>query len=284
MAFTTKWILIVDDEQEILDSVQELLTITFGEDELKIVAARDGLEAAGKVKNQKFDCIITDMKMPKKEGDALIVSVRQNPMNATTPIIMLTAFPNKRILREFRFVYLMEKPFLHNELTDLVATQLKIGNKGGRLAADMVNNLVSATTMFLESALSADDVVIDSPVAKKSGEEVDVEFASQVNIFDDGIHNSFSILIKEDDLKNLSKKLTSIKDKPSKEIGFALGQSILKFALKSMKNRGSSNYNIDSLAEKEAADNINAKRGIIIPIRCGDVHLRVLASGEKKAS
>jgi CheY-like chemotaxis protein len=89
----TKWILLVDDEEEIIASVSELLKLTFGEDDLKIVEARNGMDATGKVKNQKFDCIITDMKMPKKEGDALIVSVRQNPFNADTPIIMLTAFP-----------------------------------------------------------------------------------------------------------------------------------------------------------------------------------------------
>ena len=248
MAFKKKWILIVDDEEEIRSAVRELLTITFGEDDLRILEAGNGLEAASKIKNQQFDCIITDMKMPKKEGDALIVSVRQNPMNAETPIIMLTGFPNKRILKEFRYVYLMEKPFLHNELTELVGTQLKIGNTGGRLAADMVNSLVSATQMFLETALASTDVVIETPSAKKSGQKMDVEFVSQVNIYDDGTHNSFSILVKETDLQNLSKQLTSIKDKPSREIGFALGQSILKFALKNMQHTGA--YKIDSLEQE----------------------------------
>ena len=277
-----KWILLVDDEQEVLDSVKELLHLTFGEEELRVVQSKDGIEATGKIKNQKFDCIITDMKMPKKEGDALIVSVRQNPMSAETPIIMLTGFPNKRILKEFRFVYLMEKPFLHNELTDLVSTQLKIGSSGSRLAADMVNSLVSATSLFLSKSLSSEEVTIDSPAAKRTGEDIDVEYVSQVNIYDNGIYNSFSILINEDDLKNLAQKLKSIKDTPMKHIGYALGQSILKFALKDMNSSSAQNYNIHSFSKEEAGDNISSKKGIIIPIRCGDINLRVLASGDKK--
>jgi len=284
LAFQPKWILLVDDEQEIIDSLRELLQVTFGEDELRIVEARDGIQATGKIKNQKFDCIITDMKMPKKEGDALIVSVRQNPFNAETPIIMLTGHPNKKILRDVRFVYLMEKPFLHNELTDLLATQLKVGNTGERLAADMVNSLVTATTQFLGKALKSEEVVIESPVAKKNGEDAQVEYVSQVNIYDNGVYNSFSILINEEDLMNLSKTLKSIKDTPIKHVGYALGQSILKFALKDMNSSSAQNYNIHSFSKEEAGENITGKKGIIIPIRCGDVNLRVLASGDKKKS
>jgi CheY-like chemotaxis protein len=275
-----KWILIVDDDQDILDSLRELLIITFGEDNLKILEANDGLEAAGKIKNQKFDCIITDMKMPKKEGEALISSVRQNPMNVDTPIIMLTAFPNRRLLNEFRFIYLMEKPFLHNELTQLVATQLKIGNSGGRLAADMVNSLVSATTLFLESALANEKVTLESPLAKRQGEDLKNEYTSQVNIYDQGVYNSFSILVKEEDLKNFSNKLVKIQNRPLKDIAFAMGQSILKYAMRNMNQ--SSAYNILTLTGDESSKNIKPKKGIIIPISCGDVQLRLFACGEKK--
>jgi CheY-like chemotaxis protein len=278
----TKWILLVDDEEEIIASVSELLKLTFGEDDLKIVEARNGMDATGKVKNQKFDCIITDMKMPKKEGDALIVSVRQNPFNADTPIIMLTAFPNKKILNDFRFVYLMEKPFLHNELTDLIATQLKVGNSGDRLAADMVNNLVFAAQTFLTTVLKTENFSLESPAAKKSGQELDVEFASQVNLYDNGIHNSFSLLVNKEDLIKLSEKMNSLKDTPLERIGYALGQSILKHAIKGMKKSSSINFNLYMMEGEEAKKNLQPKKGIIIPMECEGIHLRILASGEKK--
>lgn len=283
---SAKWILLVDDEEEIRASLRELLYVTFGEDELRIVEAHDGIEATGKIKNQKFDCIITDMRMPKKEGDAFIVSVRQNPFNDETPVIMLTGYPNKKILKQFRFVYLMEKPFLHNELTELVSTQLKIGNQGGRLAADMVNNLVDATKLFLTQSLRGEEVAIESPTAKRSGDGVEVEHMSQVNIYDNRIHNSFSLIVKESDLKKITAKFQNIDTNSLDKVGFALGQSILKYALKNMKNRGSINYNIVSYARKEAEDKLSPKRGIMIPINCGEVKIKILACGEanKKAA
>lgn len=284
MSKGTKWILLVDDESEIRNSVRELLYVTFGENNIKIVEADNGLDANGKVKNQKFDCIITDMKMPKKEGDALIVSVRQNPFNADTPVIMLTAFPNQKTLNEFRFVYLLEKPYRHDQLTDLVSTQLKVGNKGDRLAADMVNNLIGATKAFLLKVLTSEEHTIESPIAKKTGEYIQAEYVSQVNLFDDGIHNSFSILASESDLRKIAENMESIQNSSLDRIGYALGQSILKHAIKNMIGRGGLTYNIHTLDKNQIADVLNPKRGIIIPISCAGVSLKVLACGEKKKS
>lgn len=282
MGAVTKWVLLVDDEEEIVASVKELLLLTFGEDELKIVEARNGMDATGKVKNQKFDCIITDMKMPKKEGDALIVSVRQTPFNADTPIIMLTAFPNKKILKDFRFTYLMEKPFLHNDLTELVATQLKVGNAGDRLAADMVNNLVTAAETFLTTVIKEPEFKLESPLAKKAFEKIPVEYVSQVNMFDNGVHNSFSLLTSAEDLQKLAEHMPHLKGTPLERIGYALGQSILKHAIQGMRGRSTVNYNVHTLEGDDAGKTLNPKKGIVIPMSCSGVNLRVLASGEKK--
>lgn len=279
MAFTQKWILIVDDEQEIRDSVRELLVLTFGEDEIRIVEAKDGMEATAKIKNQMFDCIITDMRMPKKEGDAFITSIRQNPYNESTPVIMLTSHPNKRILKDFRFIYLMEKPFLHDELTELVANQLKIGG-GDRLAADMVNRLVNAASSFLNYALKVDQVEIESPKAKSAGDSMSAEYMSKVDIFDKGIHNSFSILVSSDDLKNLASSMSNIEGADLSRMAYALGQSILKHSMKQVKSSGG-NFKISSYAGKEVEENLVSKKGIIIPIKAKNVRLQILACGEK---
>ena len=232
-----------------------------------------------------FDCILTDMRMPKKEGDAFITSVRQNPFNAATPIIMLTSHPNKKILNEFRFIYLMEKPFQHDELTSLVANQLKIGGKGDRLAADMVNRLVNAASSFLNYAMKVDKVEIESPKAKGIGEDLSAEYMSKVDIFDKGVHNSFSILVSTDDLKNLAKAMGNIDTSDLNRVAYALGQSILKHSLKQVKSTG--NVKITSFEGKSVGENLLKKKGIVIPIKANDVRVQILACGEdakKRAS
>ena len=282
MSADTKWILLVDDEKDILDSVRELLMLTFGDKKLKIVESENGMDATSKVKNQKFDCIITDMKMPKKEGDAFIVSVRQNPFNEETPIIVLTGFPNERIVRDYRFTYLLEKPFVHNDLTDLVATQLKVGNKGERIAADMVNNIINASRSFLTAAFGTDQFGLNSPVAKKLGEPLSVEYVSIVNMYDNGIHNSFSLLTDEKDLQILSDKMKHLDKSNWEKIAYALGQSILKHAMRGMVGRGGVNASIVTYKGDEARQAMQNKKGIMIQTECEGVNLRVLACGESK--
>ncbi len=282
MVFDNKWILLVDDEEDIRASVRELLKICFGEKKLKIIEASNGMEATGKIKNQKFDCIITDLKMPKKEGDALLTSVRQNPFNENTPVLILTGFPDERLLTTHRFTYMLEKPFLHDELTDLIGNQLKIGNKGDRLAADMVNCLVQSTKAFLERAMQIENVQIETPKAKKSGESIEVEFASQVNLVDDKVHNSFSLIAKKEDLENLANKMTSLQNKDPQRIALALGQSILKHALGNVHQRTGSSFNIKNLDSKSSRASLGPKKGILIPIVADNVRIEILACGEKK--
>lgn len=282
MGVDTKWVLLVDDEADILASVRELLELSFSSEKLRIVEAHNGIDATVKVKNQKFDCIITDMKMPKKEGDAFIVSARQSAFNQDTPIIMLTGFPNKRTLKEHRFVYLIEKPFTHDSLTELVGTQLKVGNKGDRLAADMVNNLVNASKTFLTTVLKTEEFELQSPKAKRLGEKLGSGYVSQVNLYDNGVHNSFSLLVDEEALRLLSEKMENLKGTDLDRIALALGQSILKHSLRSMGGRSSVIHNILTFQGAEASEIMEGKKGILIPVSCQGVNLKILACGEKK--
>ncbi len=67
-------ILVVDDEKEIRDFLSKALTIIGG---YKVDVAIDGEEALKKIENDKFDLILTDLKMPKIDGLQLIKEVSQ---------------------------------------------------------------------------------------------------------------------------------------------------------------------------------------------------------------
>lgn len=67
-------ILLVDDDEEIRNILAEMLK-EFIEFPFTILEAQDGNEALTKIRNQKFQLIITDMKMPKLDGQGLFKSL-----------------------------------------------------------------------------------------------------------------------------------------------------------------------------------------------------------------
>lgn len=66
-----KNILLVDEDQAIRNSLSQILKESFQE-KVNITEAGDGLEAIRIMEQQKFDCVVTDINMPKLDGNNLI--------------------------------------------------------------------------------------------------------------------------------------------------------------------------------------------------------------------
>ncbi len=79
-------ILIVDDEATIRASLVESLT----REGYDITAAESGEEALVKTHNQKFDLVITDLKLPGVSGIEILQALRNQ--GNSTPVIMMTAY------------------------------------------------------------------------------------------------------------------------------------------------------------------------------------------------
>ncbi|MCK9418372.1 MAG: response regulator [Nitrospirae bacterium] len=84
---TTKKILIVDDEPDIV----ELISYNLKKEGFHISTALDGEEALKKVRAGHLDLIILDLMLPGIHGMELCRILRNNPKTAHVPIIMLTA-------------------------------------------------------------------------------------------------------------------------------------------------------------------------------------------------
>jgi DNA-binding NtrC family response regulator len=79
-------ILVVEDK----DSMAQMLKETLELEEYEVSIARDGAEGIRKIKSSRVDAVITDLKLPKKNGlEVLKVSREENPL---TPVIVMTAF------------------------------------------------------------------------------------------------------------------------------------------------------------------------------------------------
>lgn len=87
-----KSILFAEDDTITRDETADVLKMLFG----KVFLAKDGEEAYALYEDESPDIILTDIKMPKKDGLKLIKQIRQN--NYNTPIILLTSFDEQNLL------------------------------------------------------------------------------------------------------------------------------------------------------------------------------------------
>ncbi|PPD20957.1 MAG: response regulator [Methylomonas sp.] len=79
-------ILAVDDSA----SMRQMVSFTLKGAGYDVVEAVDGVDALNKAKTQAFDCVVTDVNMPNKDGIALIRDLRSLPNYKFTPMLMLT--------------------------------------------------------------------------------------------------------------------------------------------------------------------------------------------------
>jgi len=79
-------ILAVDDSA----SMRQMVSFTLKGAGYTVVEAVDGLDALNKAKSQAFDCVVTDVNMPNKDGISLIKDLRALPNYKFTPMLMLT--------------------------------------------------------------------------------------------------------------------------------------------------------------------------------------------------
>ncbi len=79
-------ILAVDDSA----SMRQMVSFTLKGAGYDVVEAVDGVDALNKAKSKKFDCVVTDVNMPNKDGITLIKDLRALPDYKFVPMLMLT--------------------------------------------------------------------------------------------------------------------------------------------------------------------------------------------------
>ncbi len=119
---TPKNILLVVDEVESIPIYSDLFKINKN---IQVQSARDGNDACGMSRAQKFDLIVSDFKLPKINSEQLIKALRDNIFNNQTPIIFVTVFPEKVVteLKEgnfFKNITFITKPIESKSLKEMV--------------------------------------------------------------------------------------------------------------------------------------------------------------------
>jgi two-component system response regulator PilR (NtrC family) len=116
-------ILIVDDEQ----SMREWMRLLFQRDGFEVLTAEDGIKAREIVTREYVDVVLTDIRMPRLDGVALLKAVRDLAPDAL--VLMMTAHWSRDSVewleaRELGAGALFEKPFRDVNLVTMQVRQL----------------------------------------------------------------------------------------------------------------------------------------------------------------
>jgi CheY-like chemotaxis protein len=80
-------ILLVEDEQDLRDSLQELLS----DEGHEVVTAVDGEQALARLNSEAFNLVLADIRLPKVDGLTLFKRLKED--SAPVEVILMTARP-----------------------------------------------------------------------------------------------------------------------------------------------------------------------------------------------
>ncbi len=110
-------ILVVDDEQMLRDLLAKIL----GKEGYEVEIAIDGQDALDKLRDQRFDLLISDIKMPRLNGFELLKMARES--YPQMGIIMMTAYGDSYTVKDALMLGADEyitKPFKSYEINLIV--------------------------------------------------------------------------------------------------------------------------------------------------------------------
>jgi CheY-like chemotaxis protein len=81
-----KRILVVDDD----DNLRELMATVLSQDGRVVDTARDGIEALELLNQNRYDLIVSDLRMPGLNGPALYEALRATPQTTPPRVIFMT--------------------------------------------------------------------------------------------------------------------------------------------------------------------------------------------------
>jgi len=110
-------ILVIDDERSIRSTLSEIL----GFEGYQVSEAADGFEALNMISDNRYDCIICDIKMPKVDGIEVLEKAKE--IQPDTPFIVISGHGNidtaVEAVRKGAFDYLSKPPDLNRLLITL---------------------------------------------------------------------------------------------------------------------------------------------------------------------
>jgi len=124
-----KSILVVDDEEDLTWSIAK--SLERNAKICKIICTNNGDSALAFLKTQRVDLVITDLRMPGRDGLALLQDIQQD--YPQTRVIMMTAHGSEEVRQQIARLgasHFIEKPFDLRSLRQLIYAALDMPEVG----------------------------------------------------------------------------------------------------------------------------------------------------------
>ena len=192
-------ILLVDDEKELLDVYLETLHEIKN---TKMQIAGDGLEAYRKSRNQRFDLIITDFRMPRLDGVQLIRALRENGLNAQTPILLISGFPDEVIseLKKEKLqdkVVILSKPVDPDFVLNFARNTLSMGTdnppKEMTIDVQFINPFIASVIQVIRDMTGIQDIVGAKPYLLDKEKTPKVDISATIAVMSEHFNGNLAL-------------------------------------------------------------------------------------------
>ena len=148
-----KKILFIDDEKDL----HPIVTKIFPKDQYRVVCAVDGLEGLMKCRNEDFDLVISDYRMPKMDGLKFYNKMREveeTKNGLKTPIIFVSGFADEMKAKKISWERcdFLNKPFqpfeIHQKVSRLLGEDNDKDKHKGKIEGKFI--LASGDVLFEE--------------------------------------------------------------------------------------------------------------------------------------
>jgi len=115
-----KTVLVVEDDDNIRDFLQEVL------EDFVVSIASDGDEAIEKIRANKYDLVITDLRMPSVPGEEVVSFIHKN--QPATKVIVISGYSSQYAVNQSvknGASAFLSKPFSIKELIQTVSNVLR---------------------------------------------------------------------------------------------------------------------------------------------------------------
>jgi chemotaxis protein CheX len=203
-----KNVLLIEDEEELLDTMaMELRDMT----QMLIIKAKDGVQAYQKTRNQKFDVIITDWKMPKLMGRQLIDSIRETKGNENTPFIIHTGLIEeaKTQCRGLKGIDFIEKPADFETLSKRAEklAEFDPDKKEFKLDVDFINPFIDMSMKTLNGLCGVESIKALKPYLMGKEEELEIDISGTLSITSPYFRGSIAVSFANDIYKKILEKM-----------------------------------------------------------------------------
>ena len=111
--------MVIDDESDLAELISFRLTV-YG---FEVATASDGASGLQRIKIDPPDLVVLDLMMPEMDGFEVIERLRQDPLTARIPVIILTAAVGSTINERICQMHpagCMTKPFQSKDLLERI--------------------------------------------------------------------------------------------------------------------------------------------------------------------